>query len=152
MIDEYQLIEAKSIGADAVLLIAECLEKMKFEQLAKTCQNHLGLEVLMEMHSIGQLAKLNEHIDIVGVNNRNLENFTVDINNSIGLSEAIPKEFLKISESGINNAESIVELQQAGFQGFLIGEYFMKSPDPPKACADLISSINSLRKMKKLVK
>ena len=151
VIDEYQLIEAKSIGADAILLIAECLEKDQLKKLAKTAKN-LGLEVLMEIHSIGQLAKLNENIDIVGVNNRNLENFTVDINNSIGLSTAIPKDFLKISESGINNAENIVELQQAGFQGFLIGEYFMKTPDPPKACADLISEVRSLQKRKKLVK
>ena len=151
IIDEYQLIEAKSIGADAILLIAECLEKDQLKQLAAKAKS-LGLEVLMEIHSVGQLAKLNENVDIVGVNNRNLENFTVDINTSIGLSEAIPKDFIKISESGINNAESIVELQQAGFQGFLIGEYFMKSPDPPKACADLISSINALRTRKKLVK
>lgn len=151
VIDDYQLIEAKSIGADAVLLIAECLEKDQLKQFATTAKN-LGLEVLMEIHSIGQLAKLNDNVDIVGVNNRNLENFTVDINNSIGLSDAIPKEFIKISESGINNAESIVELQQAGFQGFLIGEYFMKTADPPKACADLISAVKALRKMKKLVR
>ena len=149
VIDEYQLIEAKSIGADAVLLIAECLEKTDLNQLASTAKS-LGLEILMEIHSIGQLAKLNKHIDIVGVNNRNLEDFSVDINNSIGLSAAIPKELIKISESGINNAENIVELQQAGFQGFLIGEYFMKTPDPPKACADLINEVSTLRKMKKL--
>ena len=151
IIDEYQLIEAKSIGADAVLLIAECLDKAQFEKLALTAKS-LGLETLMEIHSVGQLVKLNEKIDIVGVNNRNLEDFTVDINNSIGLSDAIPKEFIKISESGINNAESIVELQQAGFQGFLIGEYFMKKADPPKACADLINEVSKLRKLKKLVK
>jgi indole-3-glycerol phosphate synthase len=151
VIDEYQLIEAKSIGADAVLLIAECLEKNELNHLASTAKS-LGLEVLMEIHSIEQLTKLNENIDIVGVNNRNLEDFSVDINNSIGLSNAIPKEFLKISESGINDAERIVELQQAGFQGFLIGEYFMKTADPPKACADLINEVKTLRKMKKLVK
>ena len=150
VIDEYQLIEAKSIGADAVLLIAECLGKEQLKQLAKSAKS-LGLEVLMEVHSIEQLAKLNENVDIVGVNNRNLEDFTVDINNSIVLSEAIPKDFLKISESGINNAESIVELQQSGFQGFLIGEYFMKSADPTKACADLINAISTIRKAKKLV-
>ena len=151
VIDEYQLIEAKSIGADVVLLIAECLEKSELNHLAAMAKS-LGLEVLMEFHSIGQLAKLNDSIDIVGVNNRNLEDFTVDINNSIGLSSAIPNEFIKISESGINNAESIVELQQADFQGFLIGEYFMKTADPPKACADLINEVRTLRKMKKLVK
>ncbi len=151
VIDEYQLVEAKSIGADIILLIAECLEKSELNQMAAMAKS-LGLEVLMEIHSIGQLAKLNENIDIVGVNNRNLEDFTVDINNSIGLSSAIPKEFIKISESGINNAESIVELQQAGFQGFLIGEHFMKTADPPKTCANLINEIRMLRKMKKLVK
>jgi len=136
---------------DVVLLIAECLEKSELNHLAAMAKS-LGLEVLMEFHSIGQLAKLNDSIDIVGVNNRNLEDFTVDINNSIGLSSAIPKEFIKISESGINNAETIVELQHAGFQGFLIGELFMKTADPPKACANLINEVRTLRKMKKLVK
>ena len=150
VIDEYQLIEAKSIGADAVLLIAECLEKDHLKQLAKTAQD-LGLEVLMEVHSLAQLSKLNEHVTLVGVNNRNLENFSVDINNSLELSSAIPADFIKVSESGISNADAIVELQQAGFQGFLIGEHFMKNADPEKACATLIADIKRLKTDKELI-
>ena len=101
VVDEYQLIEAKSIGADVVLLIAECLEKEQLHQLAKTAKQ-LGLEVLMEVHGIEQLAKLSEDIDVVGVNNRNLKDFSVSIDTSLELAKAIPTEFVRISESGIS--------------------------------------------------
>lgn len=144
VVDEYQLIEAKSIGADAVLLIAECLEKNQLHQLAQTAKQ-LGLEVLMEVHSIEQLAKLSENIDVVGVNNRNLEDFNVTIQTSIELAKAIPAEFVRISESGISNAESIVDLLEVGYQGFLIGEHFMKTANPPKACSTLINNVRRLQ-------
>ena len=144
VIDEYQLIEAKSIGADAVLLIAECLEKKQLQALAQKAKM-LGLEVLMEVHSVGQLDKLCPEIDVVGVNNRDLTNFTVSIQTSLELSDAIPAEFVKISESGISQADTIVELSQAGYQGFLIGEHFMASADPPAACAALVAEVKRLK-------
>ncbi len=148
IIDEYQLIEAKSIGADTVLLIAECLEKEQLKTLAATA-NTLGLEVLMEVHSLGQLAKLCDNVTIVGVNNRNLETFEVSIQTSIELSSAIPDDFIKISESGISDPKTIIELQEAGYQGFLIGETFMKTAEPAKTCLAFIEEINSLKALPK---
>ncbi len=145
VIDEYQLIEAKSIGADTVLLIAECLEAAKFKQLASTAKN-LGLEVLMEVHSVGQLSKLCDDVTIVGVNNRNLETFEVNTQTSIELAKAIPEDFIKISESGISKAETILELQEAGYNGFLIGETFMKTANPAKTCLNFVQEIEALRK------
>lgn len=144
VVDEYQLIEAKSIGADTILLIAECLEKDQLQTLAKTAKG-LGLEVLMEVHGIEQLAKLSSDIDVVGVNNRNLKDFTVNISTSIGLAEAIPSDFVRISESGISSAEAIVQLLEVGYQGFLIGEYFMKTADPAKTCSELITNVKRLQ-------
>jgi len=143
IIDEYQLIEAKSMGADVVLLIAECLTKEELFQLAKTAKQ-LGLEILMEIHSEKQLAKVNEYVDIVGVNNRNLETFTVDIHTSLDLVDKIPKDFEKISESGISNAMSVVRLNQAGYKGFLIGEHFMKTENPGNSCKLFIEEIQNL--------
>lgn len=145
IIDEYQLVEAKSIGADTVLLIAECLEKGQLKNLADQAKQ-LGMEVLMEVHSIGQLDKLCDSIDIVGVNNRNLETFEVDIATSLELAKAIPSDFIKISESGISSPDSIITLQDAGFNGFLIGEAFMKTADPAKACLHFIQEVENLKK------
>ncbi|MCG8327976.1 MAG: indole-3-glycerol phosphate synthase TrpC [Chitinophagales bacterium] len=143
IIDEYQLIEARSIGADAILLIAECLEKNQLAQLAKTAKG-LGLEVLMEIHSEAQLDKLTEDIDAVGVNNRNLEDFSVSVATSLSLVNKLPDSVVKISESGLNDPNAIVELRQAGFDGFLIGEHFMKHASPGKACQEFIQHIQSI--------
>jgi indole-3-glycerol phosphate synthase len=143
IVDEYQIIEAKSIGADVILLIAECLDKNQVAQFSKLAKE-LDLEVLMEIHSIEQLAKLTPDIDVVGVNNRNLKTFEVSIQNSIELYPAIPDDFVKISESGINDPKSIIELKEVGFQGFLIGEYFMNSANPAKACKEFIQEIKRL--------
>lgn len=144
VIDEYQLIEAKSIGADVILLIAECLEKQQLKQLAETAKN-LGLEVLMEVHSSEQLDKLNPFVDAVGVNNRNLKTFDVSIENSLKLIHEIPDTVIKISESGLSKASSVVKLKEVGFQGFLVGTHFMHTDDPAKACADFINEINELQ-------
>ena len=140
MIDPYQIFEAKAHGADVVLLIAESLSKHLLLELTQTAKE-IGLEVLVEIHSAEELDKLNPQVDLVGVNNRNLKTFEVDINTSIGLSEMIPAQFVKISESGISNPESIAQLRAAGFKGFLIGETFMKTEDPGKACAEFITNI-----------
>lgn len=144
IIDEYQLIEAKSIGADVVLLIAECLEKKQLKQLAETAKN-LGLEVLMEIHSAEQLNKLNPFVDAVGVNNRNLKTFEVSIENSLKLIEGIPDSMVKISESGLSKADSVVRLKKAGYQGFLVGTHFMHTANPAKACAAFIHEIEALQ-------
>ncbi len=141
ILDEYQIIEAKAAGADVVLLIAECLSKQKLRQLCLLAKK-LGLEVLMELHDVLQLEKLCPEIDIVGVNNRNLKSFEVDINNSIAIGALIPAPFLKISESGIRQPETVLTLRQHGFKGFLMGEHFMRTARPQDACAKFIQSIN----------
>ena len=140
IIDEYQLVEAKAIGADVILLIAECLEKKQLARLAKFAKS-LGLEVLTEIHSTEQLPKLTEDIDIVGVNNRNLKTFKVDLQHSKELFHKIPDTYIRISESGISHPDTIVDLKQHGFQGFLIGENFMKTESPGVACQEFISEI-----------
>ncbi|MFK7935371.1 MAG: indole-3-glycerol phosphate synthase TrpC [Saprospiraceae bacterium] len=145
-IDEYQIIEAKSIGADAILLIAECLSAKQVAELAKTAQS-LGLEVLMEVHSADQLHKVTPDINVVGVNNRNLKTFEVSIQNSIEITDLIPNDVVKISESGISDPQSIVELKEHGFNGFLIGETFMKTANPHLTCAEFIRKVERLEEL-----
>lgn len=140
MIDTYQIVEAKAYGADVILLIAACLEKEEAEILAKDAKN-IGLEVLMEVHNAEELKKVNDFVDIVGVNNRNLKTFKVDVENSIKLAKLIPNRFVKISESGLAGAETILYLKENGFKGFLIGETFMKKNNPGEACKKLISEL-----------
>lgn len=143
IIDEYQILEARSIGADVILLIAECLDRGRLKELARFAKD-LGLEVLMEIHSAEQLSKANEFVDIVGVNNRNLKDFTVDIQTSLDLFEEIPNDFVKISESGISDPNAIIQLKERGFKGFLIGEYFMQDDAPHKRCRKFIEKIRSM--------
>ncbi len=140
IIDEYQIFETKAMGADVILLIAACLSPYQvkhFAALAKT----LNLEVLLEIHNEEELQHICPEVDIVGVNNRNLKTFTVDINTSIHLSKKIGDERCKISESGISNVAAIATLKQHGFNGFLIGETFMKEPDPAIAFANFIQQL-----------
>jgi len=141
-IDTYQLIEAKAIGADAILLIAACLSAREVQQLASFAKK-LGLEVLLEIHRKEELHHICDEVDIVGINNRDLKTFSVDINRSIELSTLIPAGKIIIAESGINDVETILRLKTYGFKGFLIGEHFMKEPDPGIAFA---SFINQLKK------
>ena len=126
IISEYQVIEAKSIGSDAILLIASILseeEIIGYSSLAKS----IGLEVLLEIHSEDELYKISgDDIDIVGVSNRNLDTLEIDLNN-VELYGKIPSKFIKISESGISEVESILKLKEVGYNGFLIGEKFMKT-------------------------
>ena len=140
MIDSYQIVEAKAYGADVILLIAACLEKEQAEVLAKKAKE-LGLEVLMEVHNAGELEKVNDFVDIVGVNNRNLKTFKVDVETSVQLSKQIPADFVKISESGLTGANEINYLRENGFKGFLIGETFMKTDNPGEACKQLIEEL-----------
>ncbi|WP_442589495.1 indole-3-glycerol phosphate synthase TrpC [Pedobacter sp. AW31-3R] len=133
MIDEYQIIEAKAMGADIILLIAAILtpeEIARFAGLAKS----LGLNTLLEVHHLEELQRsIHPLVDAIGVNNRNLADFSVDIQTSFQLAEEIPAEFLKISESAISDVETIKQLKKAGFNGFLIGENFMKTSNPGAA-------------------
>jgi len=144
-IDEYQIVEAKSIGADAILLIAAVHTPKKLSALAKFAKS-LGLEVLMEVHNGEELkSHLNEHLDVVGVNNRDLKSFDVNVDTSIALVQNIPDQFVKISESGISNPETVIKLKSHGFQGFLIGEYFMSHSRPGAACAEFIQKIKKMQ-------
>ncbi len=142
VIDEYQILEAKAIGADVILLIAECLTAAEVARLAKFAAN-LGLEVLLEVHSEAQLEKVTDHVHLVGVNNRDLTTFQVDFNRSCELAPKIPAGKCKVAESGINDPAAIVTLQQAGFQGFLIGEYFMKQENPARAFENFVNAIRT---------
>lgn len=145
-IDLYQVTEAKALGADAILLIAAILSPEEVKQLASYARE-LGLEVLLEVHNAEELQQtaLNDTIapflNVVGVNNRNLKTFEVSIQTSIDLAEMMPEETVKISESGISNVENIQILTEHGYQGFLVGEYFMKQNDPAAACKALIQQI-----------
>ncbi len=144
IIDEYQIIEAKSIGADAILLIAAALEPQKLKDLAAFAKG-LGLEVLMEVHNQEELENnLSEHLDVVGVNNRNLKTFETSIEVSKGLASLIPDDFVKISESGINDPEAIKDLRAYGYKGFLIGETFMKTARPEVTAKEFIDKLNRL--------
>jgi indole-3-glycerol phosphate synthase len=141
IIDEYQLFEAKSIGADIILLIAACLKPAEIESLSRKAHD-LGLEVLLEVHNSEELAQsLCDNIDMVGVNNRNLKTFETSIETSIELSEQIPGSMVKISESGLSDAETILHLYYHGYKGFLIGETFMKTANPGAALADLQNNL-----------
>jgi indole-3-glycerol phosphate synthase len=145
-IDEYQIIEAKSIGADAILLIAAILDKNRVKNFAKTAHN-LGLQVLLEVHNEEELEVLCDDIDLLGVNNRNLSDFSVSIETSKKLADKIPGNFIKISESGISDVKNIIELKKYGYQGFLMGENFMKTENPAKACSHFISDLYKHQKI-----
>lgn len=139
MLDEYQVVEAKALGADIILLIAAILRPDEIHKLARLAKS-LGMSVLLEVHNREELERsLFPELDAVGVNNRNLGNFEVSVQHSYDLVDHIPGEFLKISESGLSDPRTITELRSAGFNGFLIGENFMKQPDPGKAMKEFVS-------------
>lgn len=142
MIDEYQLVESKAYGAEVILLIAACLQKETVKQLAIAAKN-LGLHVLLEIHHDGELDHICDAVDVVGVNNRDLKTFTVDIYRSIALGKKIPADKIKIAESGIHDVETVKLLQQNGFQGFLMGERFMKEKDPGAAFATFVEALKT---------
>ena len=140
IIDEYQLFEARSAGADAVLLIAADLGKDECRALTLTAHD-LKLEVLLEMHSEDELEYLECEPDMAGINNRNLGTFHTDVINSFRLAEKMDTEAIKVSESGISNPETVRQLREAGFRGFLMGECFMKEQDPGLALKQFIEAI-----------
>ncbi|RFZ92437.1 indole-3-glycerol phosphate synthase TrpC [Mucilaginibacter conchicola] len=141
MIDEYQVLEAKAIGADVILLIAAILTPAEIKHLAAAAKSH-GLSVLLEVHNLEELERsIDSNLDAIGVNNRNLADFTVSVENSFKLAEHIPDEFIKISESAISNTKVIKELKEAGFRGFLIGENFMRQADPGAAIREFVKGL-----------
>jgi indole-3-glycerol phosphate synthase len=140
MVDDYQLVESRAMGADVILLIAACLRPDETRKLAATAKQ-LGLEVLLEIHEEKELEHLCEDVDVVGINNRDLKTFSVDIHRSIRLAEQLPLDKLRIAESGIRDVETILLMKSAGFNGFLIGEQFMKAQDPSIAFASFIDQL-----------
>lgn len=142
IIDEAQLYAAAFCGASAVLLIAACLTKVQCKSLMDKAHT-LGLEVLLEMHSESELEYADLQPDLCGINNRNLGSFVTDVENSFRLAELLPKDAVKVSESGISDPATVRALRSSGFRGFLIGENFMKTPDPGLALREFISATDS---------
>lgn len=141
IIDEYQILEAKAWGADIILLIAAILTPQEIKEFGKLAQS-LGLNVLLEVHNLIELENsICPNVDAIGVNNRNLADFTVNIQTSFDLAEKIPDDFLKISESAIDNPAVIKELKKVGYNGFLIGENFMKTVDPGLAMKEFVKEL-----------
>ena len=138
--DKYQVTESKAIGADVILLIAACLTPIQVKELSAYAGS-IGLESILEIHNEDELNHICDEVDMVGVNNRNLKTFEVDINTSLQLIDKIPVGKPAIAESGINSIDTIVTLRQAGFKGFLIGEKFMKEEDPGKAFENFINQL-----------
>lgn len=143
IIDEYQLIEAKAHGADVILLIAAVLTREQIKSISELAKS-LSLDVLLEVHNLEELEKsIMPSLDMLGVNNRNLKTFEVSTDISKSLSEYIPNDFIKVSESGISSIEAIKDLQQYDYQGFLIGENFMKTENPGASATDFIKKLRN---------
>ena len=146
ILDEYQIIEAKSIGADVILLIAAILDPWQLKEFCSLAHS-LHLEVLMEIHDEDEMRNNEDaNVDLIGVNNRNLKTFEVSANVSKRLSEIIPASAIKISESGIDSPEAIIELKKFGFRGFLMGQTFMEKDDPEREATDFISRLALMTK------
>jgi len=141
IIDTYQILEAKAYGADVILLIAAILTKEEIKQFSELAKS-LDLDVLLEVHNLEELQKsIMPTIDMLGVNNRNLKTFEVSLETSKTLSNHIPDDFIKVSESGISSIEAIKELQPYGYKGFLIGEKFMKTDNPGESATKFIKDL-----------
>jgi len=143
IVDEYQIFEAKAFGADAILLIADALDEFHCENLAIVAKS-LGLEVLMEFHSKEELRKINDNVDVIGINNRNLKTLKTDVQTSIDLIKYLPFDKVKISESGINSPSQIKTLLDVGYDGFLMGEYLLKSK-AENGLKDIVNMSNILK-------
>jgi indole-3-glycerol phosphate synthase len=146
IVDPYQVYETKACGADVLLLIAACLDPETTYHLA-TLAKSIGLEVLLEIHQEAELNHLCDAVDLVGINNRNLRNFEVDLNHSIDLAAKLPPNKPRIAESGINNTDTIVMLEKQGFNGFLIGERFMSAAEPHRAFHDFVTELDQKRRL-----
>lgn len=141
IVDEYQLFQAREIGANAALLIAACLKKEEVRELTRLA-HELKLEVLLEIHNQNELDYCDIDVDMVGVNNRDLGTFHTDVQHSFDIAAQLPSDILKVSESGIGNPATVRDLRLAGFRGFLMGEHFMKQADPGAELKKFIDQIN----------
>ena len=141
IIDEYQIVVAKAIGADLILLIAACLDPREVRRLAVFARN-LGLETLLEIHDEKELDSICQEITLIGINNRDLKTFKVDIDRSLKMASLLPAESVKIAESGIDSVENIIRFRENGFNGFLIGEKFMKAEDPGKEFQSFVTDLS----------
>ncbi|HZK94015.1 MAG TPA: indole-3-glycerol phosphate synthase TrpC [Prolixibacteraceae bacterium] len=140
MVDEYQLYESRLLNADVILLIAAVLGKVEISRFT-TIAHELGMEVLLELHDESEIDKIDNEVDMIGINNRNLKDFKVDMDRSLKLFDQLPGKALKISESGLSDPQTVDFLRERGFQGFLMGESFMKADNPATACLDFISKL-----------
>jgi len=141
IVDKYQLVESRAMGADVILLIAACLSPKEVRDLAAFAKE-LELEVLLELHGENELAHVCDEIDLVGINNRNLKTFEVDIERSLAMANKIPAGKIRIAESGISKIENIKLFREHGFKGFLMGEHFMKQADPGRAFEEFVSKLD----------
>ena len=143
VVDEYQLIEAKAHGADVILLIASVLKRSEIKQLSNTAKG-LGLDVLLEVHNLEELENsIMPSLDMLGINNRDLKTFEVSLETSRKLAKKIPEDFIKVSESGISNVKEVKDLMNYGYEGFLVGENFMKTNNPGAAARDFIQKLEA---------
>ncbi|MBN2762335.1 MAG: indole-3-glycerol-phosphate synthase, partial [Bacteroidales bacterium] len=140
IISGYQVEESRAMGADVILLIAAALDKARIKQLAALARS-IELQVILEIHEAVELEMVNEQIAVIGINNRDLRNFSVDTNRSVEIAPLIPHDFLKITESGIHSPLVIKQLKACGYNGFLIGEKFMQEPDPATAFSSFIKKL-----------
>lgn len=140
IVDKWQIAESKAFGADVILLIAACLTPAQVKEFAGYAKS-IGLESILEVHNDAELGHYCDEVSMIGVNNRNLKTFEVDINTSLQLIEKIPAGKPAIAESGIGSANAIVTLRSAGFKGFLIGETFMKEEHPGLAYETFVNNL-----------
>lgn len=137
IVDEYQIFESRMLNADVILLIAAVLDKKQIADFVSIA-HELDMEVLLELHEEYELEKIDERVDLMGINNRNLKDFSVDIERSLILMEKLPPEAIKIAESGLSDPGVVNQLRERGFKGFLLGENFMKTNNPGEACREFI--------------
>ncbi len=140
IIDEYQIYQARVVGADAVLLIASALQKEQCDSLIDVAHT-VGLEVLLELHSESEIEYIKPGVEMVGINNRNLGSFHTDVANSFRLAQLLPEGVVRVSESGISNPDTVSELREVGYRGFLIGENFMRTDSPGESLAEFIKGV-----------
>ncbi|MCC6953928.1 MAG: indole-3-glycerol-phosphate synthase [Deltaproteobacteria bacterium] len=144
IIDAEQLVEARAYGADAILLIAAVLQTDEVTRLISAAHS-LSLEVLLELHTVEELERMNQSVDVVGVNNRDLKTLQIDVARSFELAEYLPRESIRISESGLRTPEIVRELHSAGYSGFLMGERFLQEEEPGLACASFLKDFGGTR-------
>lgn len=137
IVDERQIMEARLYGADAVLLIASVLSRGEITRLARAARA-AGLETLLELHGGNELEKVTGEVDMIGVNNRNLRDFNVNVDESARLAGSLPAEAVKVAESGLTSMDQVERLRDAGYHGFLIGERFMRDTDPGRALKEFL--------------